>query len=91
MEPIRILLNRCAALFRRRSLDEDLDAELRSHIEFALEENMKRGMSAAGSADAGAARVRWRHADQRSIPNAAGASVSRSGPHRLALRTTAVA
>jgi putative ABC transport system permease protein len=46
MEPIRSLLSRCAALFRRRNLDEDLDAELRSHIEFAVEEKMKRGMSA---------------------------------------------
>jgi putative ABC transport system permease protein len=46
MEPIRILLSRCAALFRRRHLDQDLDAELSSHIEFAVEENMKRGMSA---------------------------------------------
>ena len=45
MEPIRVLLNRCAALFRRRRLDEDLDAELSSHIEFAVEENMQRGMS----------------------------------------------
>ena len=46
MELMRILLNRCAALFRRRNLDEDLDAELRSHIELAVEEKMKRGMSA---------------------------------------------
>jgi putative ABC transport system permease protein len=46
MEPIRILLSRCAALFRRRHLDQDLDAELSAHIEFAVEENMKRGMSA---------------------------------------------
>jgi putative ABC transport system permease protein len=46
MEPIRILLSRCTALFRRHKLDEDLDAELRSHIEFAVEENMKRGMPA---------------------------------------------
>src|SRR6202050_1495814 len=46
MEPIRILLSRCAALLRRRKLDEDLAAELSSHIEFAVEENMKRGMPA---------------------------------------------
>jgi hypothetical protein len=46
MEPLRILLSRCSDLFRRRNLDEDLDAELSSHIEFAVEENMKRGMSA---------------------------------------------
>jgi hypothetical protein len=46
MESIRILLNRCAALFRRGDLDRELEAELASHIEFAVEENMKRGMSA---------------------------------------------
>jgi hypothetical protein len=45
MEPIRVFLNRCAALFRRRRLDADLEAELSSHIEFAVEENMERGMS----------------------------------------------
>jgi putative ABC transport system permease protein len=46
MESIRILLSRCAALFRRRNLDEDLNAELSSHIEFAVEENLRRGMPA---------------------------------------------
>ena len=76
MEPIRILLSRCAALFRRRHLDQDLDDELSAHIELAVEENMKRGMSAAGSADQGAPRVRRSHADQRSIPCTAGDSVS---------------
>jgi predicted permease len=45
MELIRVLLSRCAALFRRRKLDEDLDEELRSHIDLAVEENLKRGMS----------------------------------------------
>lgn len=45
MDQIRILLSRCAALFRRRKLDEDLDEELRTHIDLAVEENMKRGMS----------------------------------------------
>ena len=45
MEPVSIWLSRCVALFRRHKLDEDLDAELCSHIEFACEENMKRGMS----------------------------------------------
>jgi predicted permease len=46
MERIRILLSRCGALLRRRSLDEELDAELSAHLELAIEENMKRGMSA---------------------------------------------
>jgi hypothetical protein len=43
---IRILLSRCAALFRTKILDEDLDEELRAHIDFAVEENLNRGMSA---------------------------------------------
>jgi predicted permease len=45
MEWVRILLSRCAALFRRHRLDEDLDDELRSHIELAVEENRARGMN----------------------------------------------
>ena len=45
MDLIRILLSRCAALFRKRELDEELDEELRSHIDFAIEENLRRGMS----------------------------------------------
>lgn len=45
MELIRILFSRCAALFRRRRLDEDLDEELRAHIDLAFEENLRRGMS----------------------------------------------
>jgi putative ABC transport system permease protein len=46
MDLVRILLSRCAALFRRDRLDEDLDEELRAHIDLAAEENVKRGMSA---------------------------------------------
>ena len=38
---------RAGALFRRRSLDEELDAELRAHLEMAIEENLARGMSPA--------------------------------------------
>jgi predicted permease len=32
-------------MFRRNKLDEELDDELRAHLEFAAEENRKRGMS----------------------------------------------
>ena len=46
MEVIRVLLSRCAALFRRQKLDADLDEELRAHIDLAIDENLKRGMSA---------------------------------------------
>jgi len=44
---IRILLTRCAALFRKRKLDADLDEELRSHINLAIEENLRLGMNTA--------------------------------------------
>jgi predicted permease len=46
MDLIRILLSRCAGLFRKQELDADLDEELRAHIDLAIEENLKRGMSA---------------------------------------------
>jgi len=45
MEWIRIVVSRCVALFRRRKLDEELDAELRSHLDLAVEENLHHGMS----------------------------------------------
>ncbi len=46
MDWIRILLSRCSTLFRAKRLDEELDEELRAHIDFAVEENMKHGISA---------------------------------------------
>ena len=45
MELIRILLTRFATLFRGRTLDADLDEELRAHIDLAIAENLRRGMS----------------------------------------------
>jgi predicted permease len=45
MDLLRILLSRCAALFRRKELDAELDEELQSHIDFAFEENVARGLS----------------------------------------------
>jgi predicted permease len=45
MDLIRTLLSRCAALFRGQKLDADLDEELRAHIDFAIAENLKLGMS----------------------------------------------
>jgi predicted permease len=46
MNWIRVLLNRCVSLLQKQKLDEDLDEELSSHIDFAVEENVKRGMAA---------------------------------------------
>src|SRR5271156_413844 len=45
MELLRILLSRCAALCQRKKLDDDLEEELRAHIDLAMGENRRRGMS----------------------------------------------
>jgi predicted permease len=39
--------NRVGAYLHKAPLDSELDEELASHLEFAIEDNMKRGMSAA--------------------------------------------
>src|SRR2546427_2869472 len=44
-ESCRMFMQRLAALFRRRGLEADLDAELRSHLEMAVELNLRKGMS----------------------------------------------
>ncbi len=74
MELIRILLSRCAALFRRRKLDEQLDDEVQAHIEFAVEENVARGMSqeeawtAALRAFGGVTQVKEQYRTRRGVP-----------------------
>lgn len=45
-EFFRTLIYRLAAHFRRRGLEEDLDEELRSHLEMATELNVRKGASA---------------------------------------------
>jgi predicted permease len=42
----RTQVQRLAAIFRRQRLEDDLDAELRAHLEMAVETNLRRGMSA---------------------------------------------
>src|SRR5258708_25705650 len=44
MEP-RTLASRILALFRRPGLDADLDQELRSHLEMAVERRLRQGVS----------------------------------------------
>src|SRR2546422_1129853 len=44
-ESCRVFTHRLAALFRRRHLEDDLDAELRSHLEMAVELNLRKGMA----------------------------------------------
>ena len=45
MDTLRTLLSCCFSLFRGRRLDVDLDEELRTQIDFAVEENLWAGMS----------------------------------------------
>jgi macrolide transport system ATP-binding/permease protein len=44
-ELCRVLIHRLAALFRRRRLEDELAAELRSHLEMAVELNLEKGMT----------------------------------------------
>jgi len=37
--------HRLTSLFKRRHLDDDLNAEVRSHLEMAVELNVRKGMS----------------------------------------------
>ena len=46
MDWIHILFSRCAAMFRRKKLDADLDDELGAHIDLAIAENRRNGMTA---------------------------------------------
>ena len=45
MDFLRTLISQSKALFGRHKLDHDLDEELRAHIDLAIEENLKQGMS----------------------------------------------
>jgi predicted permease len=74
MDFMRILLSRCAAFFRKGTLDQDLNEELLSHINLAIEENVERGMSkqqartAALRAFGGVAQTREAYRVQRGLP-----------------------
>ena len=74
MDWTRVLLSRCAALFRTRELDADLDEELSAHLVHAIEENRRNGMSqdaartAALRAFGGMTQTREAHRRQRGLP-----------------------
>jgi predicted permease len=67
-------MHRLGALFRNRHLEDELDAELRSHLEMAMDENLRKGMSAqearrqALRAFGGVDRVKELYRDQRGLP-----------------------
>jgi hypothetical protein len=73
-ELCNICLNRFAALFRRRRLDDDLDEELRSHLELAVERNLRQGTSKEQARRpalldfGGIEQTKERYRDQRGLP-----------------------
>ena len=73
-ELLRAFLQRLSALFRRRHLEDDLDEELRSHLEMAIELNLRKGMPPAEArrqalcSFGGVEQTKERYRDQRGLP-----------------------
>src|SRR5437899_2145175 len=73
-ESCRMFMQRLAALFRRRGIEADLDAELRSHLEMAVELNLRKGMSAEDArrealrSFGGVEQTKELYRDQRGLP-----------------------
>jgi predicted permease len=73
-ELFRMFLRRFAALFRRPRLENDLDEELRSHLEMAIELNLRNGMPAAEArrealgSFGGVEQTKERYREQRGLP-----------------------
>ena len=73
-EFFRTLLHRLAAPFRRQRLEKDLDEELRSHLEMAVEANLGKGMNAeearreALRSFGGVEQTKELYRDQRGLP-----------------------
>jgi putative ABC transport system permease protein len=71
---IRLLLQRFVCLFRGERMDQDLDAEMNSHLELAIAENLKPGMSDEEARRqaliqfGGTERAKEEHRDTRGLP-----------------------
>jgi predicted permease len=74
MAKIRQSLQRFLSFFRRSQLDQDLQAEMAAHLEMAMEENLRNGMSTEESRRqafiqfGGAQQSKENHRDSRSLP-----------------------
>ncbi len=74
LEFVQVFLRRLASLFRRRGLEDDLDEELRSHLEMAVELNVRKGMapedarSEARRSFGGVEQTKEAYRDQRGLP-----------------------
>jgi predicted permease len=73
-EFLSMFIRRVASIFRRRRLEEDLDEELRSHLEMAIELNMSKGMIAEDARRealrnfGGLEQTKENYRDQRGLP-----------------------
>ena len=74
METVRTLLSRLRAFFRRARLDQELEEELRAHIDLAIEAKVQQGASRKEARRSalrdfgGVAQVRERYRTQRGLP-----------------------
>src|SRR6185369_11784756 len=74
MTTLRILLQRLRALFRRRDLEQELDEEIRAHIEMQIEDYVLQGMAADEARYAalrkfgGVDQVKETYRDKRGLP-----------------------
>ncbi len=74
MYRLRLVFTRLQALFRKRRLEEELDAELRAHLDALSEENIRRGMSpeearyAARRDFGGVEQTKEAYREQRGLP-----------------------
>jgi putative ABC transport system permease protein len=74
MSLLRMFSARLLGLFRRRSSDENLETELRAHLHFLADENIRRGMSleeagyAAQREFGGLAQSKQAYREQRGLP-----------------------
>src|ERR1700730_13966525 len=70
----RIILQRLAALLRRRGLEDELEEELRSHLEMSIEFNLRKGMSPSDArrealrSFGGVEQTKEIYRDQRGLP-----------------------
>ena len=73
-ESFRTFLQRLAALFRRRRLENDLDDEFRSHLEMSIDLNLRKGMTPADARRealrnfGGLEQTKELYRDQRGLP-----------------------
>ena len=71
---LRELLARLASFFRKQARDEDFEQEMAAHLEFAVQENLRRGMHLAEARRhalveiGGVSQARELHRESRGLP-----------------------